>query len=273
MRDSRGCVTIRTDRCRKMDMLNIDLGLQNRYDDRRKPKAKPAVKKTKTVIEDDSVDEEAAFHFIAYVPIEGHVWKLDGLDRQPQKLGSYGSKDWLSAVRPNLEDRMAQYMEGQIQFVLLSLVKDPLDAHRASLVQNIKSLIDTEARLARVKPDWECYVMDGSNEEKSRKRGLLLRFDLDYGITAIDVEEAAIPDSIKEQLRADCPAKLMSLRQELITDQVGLRQAVRDEQESLEVDERRARERRHDYGPFIHTWLRMLAAKDEVMKDLIETVR
>ncbi len=37
--------------------------------------------------EDDSVDDDAAFHFIAFVPIDGEVWKLDGLDRQPERIG------------------------------------------------------------------------------------------------------------------------------------------------------------------------------------------
>lgn len=31
--------------------------------------------------------DDTAFHFIAYLPIQGDLWKLDGLDRFPQKLG------------------------------------------------------------------------------------------------------------------------------------------------------------------------------------------
>ncbi len=74
-----------------MDMFNIDLSLQNQYDDRRKPKKKEpttkTTKKSKTVTEDDFIDDDAAFHFMAFVPIEGEVWKLDGLNRQPERLG------------------------------------------------------------------------------------------------------------------------------------------------------------------------------------------
>ena len=74
---------------RKMDMLNTDLALKNEFDDRKKPnqKVQDTKKKGNKVTEVDYSDDEGAFHFIAYVPIYGEVWKLDGLDRQPQKLG------------------------------------------------------------------------------------------------------------------------------------------------------------------------------------------
>lgn len=74
---------------RKMDMLNADLALENEYDDRKKPKRKLQDTKTRGNKTSQQVDEDAdgAFHFIAYVPIYGEVWKLDGLDRQPQNLG------------------------------------------------------------------------------------------------------------------------------------------------------------------------------------------
>ena len=32
-------------------------------------------------------DDTSALHFTAFVPINGKVWKLDGLDRQPENLG------------------------------------------------------------------------------------------------------------------------------------------------------------------------------------------
>lgn len=32
-------------------------------------------------------DNDEGFHFIAYVPVNGVLWELDGLRRQPVKLG------------------------------------------------------------------------------------------------------------------------------------------------------------------------------------------
>ena len=63
---------------RKMDMLNSDLHMKNEIN------AKKQLKKTPQ----GGNDDDAGFHFIAYVPVDDYVWKLDGLERQPQKLGT-----------------------------------------------------------------------------------------------------------------------------------------------------------------------------------------
>lgn len=79
---------------RKMDMFCIDLGMENKFDDRRKTRSRqtedqPSEKRKRTRVPDDEDDDddEAAFHFIAFVPIDGEVWKLDGLNRQPERIG------------------------------------------------------------------------------------------------------------------------------------------------------------------------------------------
>ena len=61
---------------RKMDMLNADLQMKNDVADSKKRKRKA---------QDD--EASAAFHFIAFVPVDGKIWKLDGLERQPHKVG------------------------------------------------------------------------------------------------------------------------------------------------------------------------------------------
>lgn len=61
-----------------MDMLNADLLMKHDVADSKK-------KRKRKSTEDDPSD--AAFHFIAFVPVDGTVWKLDGLERQPHKVG------------------------------------------------------------------------------------------------------------------------------------------------------------------------------------------
>lgn len=71
-------------------MLNADLGLSNDFDKwnraknakKRKGTARKSQAKTKKKDE-----EEPGFHFIAYVPINDLVWRLDGMQRQPVNLG------------------------------------------------------------------------------------------------------------------------------------------------------------------------------------------
>ena len=59
-------------------MLNADLLLQN------ETTSKKSKNKNKTANGEES---EAGFHFIAFMPIENQLWKLDGLERQPMCLG------------------------------------------------------------------------------------------------------------------------------------------------------------------------------------------
>jgi ubiquitin carboxyl-terminal hydrolase L5 len=68
-----------------MDILNADLSLLNEVEKSRQAKKKPKKKGTKSKPKKD--EEEPGFHFIAYVPINGVVWRLDGLQRQPVNLG------------------------------------------------------------------------------------------------------------------------------------------------------------------------------------------
>jgi ubiquitin carboxyl-terminal hydrolase L5 len=77
-----------------MDMLDADLALSNKFDewkrakDAKKKKGGARKNQAKTK---NKIEEEPGFHFIAYVPINGHVWRLDGLQRQPVNLGMLGS--------------------------------------------------------------------------------------------------------------------------------------------------------------------------------------
>lgn len=62
-----------------MDVLNADLQLQTEASQKRQRANKNS---------SGSDETEAGFHFIAFVPVEGKVWKFDGLERQPQSLGA-----------------------------------------------------------------------------------------------------------------------------------------------------------------------------------------
>jgi ubiquitin carboxyl-terminal hydrolase L5 len=61
---------------RKLDMLNTDLA---------QLQASKLRSTKKSVVADD--EAVTAYHFIAFVPVDGVVWQFDGLERQPQKVG------------------------------------------------------------------------------------------------------------------------------------------------------------------------------------------
>ncbi len=57
---------------------------------------------------DDKLDQKDkdAFHFVAYIPIKGRLYELDGLKKGPIDLGKCDPDDWLETVRPILSKRM-----------------------------------------------------------------------------------------------------------------------------------------------------------------------
>ncbi|KAF9161258.1 Ubiquitin carboxyl-terminal hydrolase bap1 [Actinomortierella ambigua] len=77
-------------------------------------------------IEED--DEEDPFHYIAYVPIDGHTWELDGLRPAPVRLDPYDESDWLSAFRKELVAKIEKYSTDEAGFVLMAIMQDPIDA-------------------------------------------------------------------------------------------------------------------------------------------------
>jgi ubiquitin carboxyl-terminal hydrolase L5 len=73
---------------RRMDQLNADLALEYAASQPRQKKPKTASKKSRKKKKDEEEDDsENAFHFVAYVPADGQVWELDGLQKKPHKIG------------------------------------------------------------------------------------------------------------------------------------------------------------------------------------------
>jgi ubiquitin carboxyl-terminal hydrolase L5 len=60
-----------------MDILNSDLQLQ----------VESKTRKKSSQNQDDYDNDDSSFHFIAFMPVMGQVWKFDGLERQPQSIG------------------------------------------------------------------------------------------------------------------------------------------------------------------------------------------
>lgn len=69
-------------RVRRLDLLNADLGTENEAKEFKKKRAKVNTSRKRR-----KPSSDAAFHFIAYVPIEGKVWQLNGLENHPVCIG------------------------------------------------------------------------------------------------------------------------------------------------------------------------------------------
>lgn len=73
----------------------------------------------RTATEDDDV-----YHFIAYTPINGKLYELDGLQPAPISHGDCTFEEFPDKVIPVLQRRIERYPAHEIRFNLLAMVQD-----------------------------------------------------------------------------------------------------------------------------------------------------
>jgi len=92
--------------------------------------------KTQEPFESDermATSKDDVFHFISYVPVNGHLMEIDGLKEGPVNHGECTKENWLSKVKPVIENRIAQYQTSEIRFNLMAVVKDPLEDYQKEM--------------------------------------------------------------------------------------------------------------------------------------------
>ena len=64
-----------------------------------------------TIEDDDRTGgkEEDAFHFIGYVPNNGQLYELDGLQAGPISFGACTDDTWLAMAREQIQKRIEKY--------------------------------------------------------------------------------------------------------------------------------------------------------------------
>lgn len=71
---------------------------------------------------------------MAYVPKNGSVYELDGLQKGPILVqGSDDDSNWLAAARKAIQERMTKAQEGSIKFNLMAVTQDKRIGLRAQL--------------------------------------------------------------------------------------------------------------------------------------------
>lgn len=117
--------------------------------------------KKNTTIDNDS----NVFHFIAYIPKNGHVYEIDGLKsgpvvvgrytstaEQPKDEDSYGGAAWLTVARTAIQERIDRFCSSEIKFNLMAVIRDrriDLQSSLESLLMNKTSLNDEDAMIIR----------------------------------------------------------------------------------------------------------------------------
>lgn len=71
-----------------------------------------------------SGETEDAFHFVAYTPINGKLYELDGLQPAPISHGECSQEQFPAKVMEVLQRRVGRYEASEIRFNLLAMVRD-----------------------------------------------------------------------------------------------------------------------------------------------------
>jgi hypothetical protein len=110
---------------------------------RKGKKHKGRKKKTATIEDDD----DNGYHFVAYVPAHGKVWKLDGIERRPQNLGELDKdSNWLAVVVSDVQKKM-KAAPLELGFSTLSLVSSERDGAAMEEAEDLE-------KATRLREDW-----------------------------------------------------------------------------------------------------------------------
>jgi ubiquitin carboxyl-terminal hydrolase L5 len=134
--------------------------------------------KRRKVVRDGNEDEddynitENGFHFIAYAPALGSVWKMDGMERAPRSLASTqdestsagtagngehhqkgdSTDNWLLSAISDLQQMMSEATADGFEFSLMALTKRTQDDFDANVVAQEAEM------MRRAREDWGPFI-------------------------------------------------------------------------------------------------------------------
>jgi len=122
-------------------------------------------------------EDDDVFHFVAYVPIKGRLYELDGLREGPLDHGAIPEgQDWISTVKPIIEARISKYQAGEIHFNLMAVIQDKLDNYSKQLQHCIDTANENGATEFRMKIMEEEELRKKWHKENIRRRHNYLPF-------------------------------------------------------------------------------------------------
>ncbi|KAF2685652.1 cysteine proteinase [Lentithecium fluviatile CBS 122367] len=252
---------------KKMDIYQSDMYLAQivRKAERTKklqaaPKSKAAAKAKARRDAEDSNDTDAseasfednAHHFITFVPVNGEVWKLDGMDKQPTRMGTYDEErgePWTNAVGDRIEALMAA--GGDTDYSIFAIAQSPLTTLRKEICVADNTIRRVNRRLDALSTDWKGFVPEEDREPPSPT-----------WLGEFTDEQRAffpVPEDVREDIDGEDLPELLSRRAELVSELRRLGVQYQGEEASETDEDEAAEKRRFDFQPAIKRWLEMLA--------------
>jgi len=203
-------------------------------------KAHNSFARPEPIMEDQkhATGDDDVFHFIAYMPINGQLYELDGLKKGPIAHGACTDADWMAKVCPVVQRRISTYASSEIKFNLMALIK------------NRSEVLEEKVAALELRKAMCVSVMGGGGEDGGMDvDGGGDEGPLPSGAEALAAEAARIDGEVY-QLRGDIEAEGAKM------------QTWRDENIR----------RKFNYIPFIFNFLKVLA-ETKKLGPLIETAK
>lgn len=85
------------------------------------------------IVDPNAGKDQDVYHFIAYTPIHGALYELDGLSQGPINLGACDENDWINQANEAIQRRMQGYGASELHFSLMALTKDKLELYEEEI--------------------------------------------------------------------------------------------------------------------------------------------
>jgi ubiquitin carboxyl-terminal hydrolase L5 len=245
---------------KKMDIAKDDKYLAHKV---RKSERKAALKLNsapKSTVRRNSQDSNSseessegnAQHYIAFVPRDGAVWKLDGMNKLPTRIGSYDAESgesWTAACSERINDLMT--VGGDAEYSVFAIAQSPLVGLREEVVKTDNTIKAVDRRLDALNVDWRGFV---PAEDVQPPSPSWLGCFTDEGR-----EQFPVPAKVLGAIEGEGVEGLLERRGALVSEFRRLVTAWVSETDTVEQEKEAADRRRTDLGPVIKRWLEILA--------------
>ncbi|KAG2199032.1 hypothetical protein INT46_010272 [Mucor plumbeus] len=126
------------------------------------------------MVDPNAGKDQDVYHFIAFTPIHGALYELDGLSRGPVNLGPCDDNNWVEKANEAIKQRMESYGASALHFSLMALIKDKVEQMEEMIEETDGILLslsedDVEAR-NRANQDRMMYEQALQQEQEKRKK-------------------------------------------------------------------------------------------------------
>ncbi|KAI8065403.1 ubiquitin carboxyl-terminal hydrolase [Gilbertella persicaria] len=112
----------------------------------------------------DSKDQDV-YHFIAFTPIHGALYELDGLSAGPINLGPCDDHDWVQKANEAIKHRMEGYGASELHFSLMALIKDR--------VEKLEEMIEETDGILLSLPEDDVQARNKANQDRAMYEQML----------------------------------------------------------------------------------------------------